>query len=104
MSDFLAAAESQQHVLQLYVAGSTPRSIRAITNLKAICEAHLENRYELTVVDLYLTPELAKENQIVVAPMLVRRSPEPVRRMSGDLSNIARVLTTLGLPSVLDHR
>jgi circadian clock protein KaiB len=99
MSEF-TAAEPQQYVLRLYVAGSTPQSSRAITNLKAICEAHLKDRYELTVIDLYLHRDLAKDDQIVVAPMLVRLSPEPVRRMIGDLSQTARVLVALDLPPV----
>jgi len=95
------AAEPQQYVLQLYVAGSTPQSSRAITNLKAICETHLKDRYDLTVIDLYLHRELAKDDQIVVAPMLVRVSPAPIRRMIGDLSNTERVLAALDLPPAL---
>jgi circadian clock protein KaiB len=97
MSDLLAA-QPQPYVLQLYVAGSTPQSSRAITNLKVICEAHLKDRYDLTVIDLYLHRELASEDQIVVAPMLVRVSPMPLRRMIGDLSNTERVLAALDLP------
>ncbi len=96
MSDF-TAAEPRQYVLQLYVAGSTPQSGRAITNLKAICETHLKDRYDLTVIDLYLHREQAKDDQIVVAPMLVRLSPLPVRRMIGDLSQTDRVLAALDL-------
>lgn len=96
MSAF-TAPEPAPYILQLYVAGSTPQSSRAITNLKAICEAHLKDRYELTVIDLYLHRALAKDDQVVVAPMLVRLSPSPVRRMIGDLSNTARVLVALDL-------
>ena len=99
MSD-LTAPQHPPYVLQLYVAGSTPQSSRAITNLKAICEAHLQGCYELTVIDLYHQPELAKDDQIVVAPMLIRLSPKPVRRMVGDLSQTARVLAALDLPPV----
>ena len=73
----LAAVEEAQCVLRLYVAGSTPQSSRAIRNLKALCETHLPERYALTVVDLYAQPELAREDQIVVAPTLVRQSPLP---------------------------
>ena len=98
MSDVLPRTQ-QDYVLQLYVAGSTPQSSRAITNLKAICEAHLKDRYDLTVIDLYLHKELAKDDQIVVAPMLVRLAPLPVRRVVGDLSQTARVLAALDLPS-----
>jgi circadian clock protein KaiB len=89
-----------KYILRLYVAGSTPQSGRAITNLKAICEANLAGRYSLTVVDLYAQPERAREDQIVVAPTLVRQSPMPVRRLVGDLSNTARVLAALDLPAV----
>jgi circadian clock protein KaiB len=84
-------------VLRLYVAGSTPQSSRAITNLKKICEADLAGRYALTVVDLYAEPHRAREDQIVVAPTLIRQSPLPVRRVVGDLSNTERVLTALDL-------
>ena len=94
-----AIAEEAQCILRLYVAGSTPQSSRAIRNLKAICETHLPDRYVLTVVDLYAQPELAREDQIVVAPTLVRQSPLPVRRVVGDLSNVDRVLAALDLPS-----
>ena len=94
-----AALEQEQCVLRLYVAGSTPQSSRAIRNLKAICETNLSGRYVLTVVDLYAQPELAREDQIVVAPTLVRQSPLPVRRVVGDLSNTERVLSALDLPS-----
>jgi circadian clock protein KaiB len=94
------AAEQAQCVLRLYVAGSTPQSSRAIRNLKAICEANLPDRYVLTVVDLYAQPERAREDQIIVAPTLIRQAPLPVRRIVGDLSNTARVLAALELPPV----
>jgi circadian clock protein KaiB len=91
--------EAAGYVLCLYVAGSTPKSSRAITNLKAICEKHLPNRYALTVVDLYEHKERAREAQIVVAPTLVREGPLPVRRLIGDLSQTERVLAMLELPA-----
>lgn len=94
-----AATEEAQCILRLYVAGSTPQSSRAIRNLKAICETNLPGRYVLTVVDLYAQPELAREDQIVVAPTLVRQSPLPIRRVVGDLSNTHRVLAALDLPT-----
>ena len=94
-----AAVEEAQCVLRLYVAGSTPQSSRAIRNLKAICETNMPGRYVLTVVDLYAQPELAREDQIVVAPTLVRQSPLPIRRVVGDLSNTERVLAVLDLRS-----
>ena len=87
-----------KYVLRLYVAGSTPQSSRAITNIKRICESHLKDRYILTVVDLYEHRERAREDQIMVAPTLVRQSPLPVRRLIGDLSQTERVLAALDLP------
>jgi circadian clock protein KaiB len=93
-----ALQQNVKYVLRLYVAGSTPQSSRAITNIKTICEARLRGRYLLTVVDLYEQPGRAREDQIVVAPTLVRQSPLPVRRMIGDLSITGRVLAALDLP------
>jgi circadian clock protein KaiB len=93
-----ASIQDGKYVLRLYVAGSTPKSSRAITNLKAICETHLKDRYDLTVVDLYEQQERAQEDQIVVAPTLVRHLPLPVRRLIGDLSKTDRVLAALDLP------
>jgi circadian clock protein KaiB len=87
-----------QHVLRLYVAGSTPKSSRAITNLKAMCETHLKGRYVLTVVDLYLQQGGTQDDELMVAPMLIRESPLPVRRVVGDLSQTERVLAALDLP------
>jgi circadian clock protein KaiB len=100
LTDLSTHPADDRYVLRLYVSGSTERSIRAITNLKAICELHLRGRYDLTVVDLYDQKERAQEDQIVVAPTLVRESPLPIRRMIGDLSSTARVLAILGLPSL----
>jgi circadian clock protein KaiB len=85
-------------ILQLYVAGSTPQSSRAITNIKAICETHLKDHYDLTVVDLYEQPDRAHHDLIDVTPTLIRYWPLPVRRLVGDLSQIERVLQTLDLP------
>ena len=92
-----------KYVLRLYVAGSTPQSSRAITNIKRICESHLKDRYILTVVDLYEHRERAREDQIMVAPTLVRQSPLPLRRLIGDLSQTERVLAALDLPPEPTH-
>jgi circadian clock protein KaiB len=94
--DFVSSRDDR-YVLRLYVAGSTPQSSRAITNLKAICETHLKDRYELTVVNLYEQQERARADQIVVAPTLVRQLPLPVRRVIGDLSQTDRVLAALSI-------
>ncbi len=83
--------------LRLYVAGQTPRAVTAFANLKQICEQHLAGRYRIEVIDLLKTPQLAKGDQIVAVPALVRKLPEPVRKIIGDLSNTERVLVGLDL-------
>lgn len=83
--------------LRLCVAGQTPRSIGAFTNLKTICDEHLNGRYELEIIDLLQTPQLARGDQILAIPTLVRRLPEPVKKIIDDLSNTERVLVGLGL-------
>jgi circadian clock protein KaiB len=99
----LAQPQNGKYVLRLYVAGSTPQSSRAITNIKTICETHLKDRYVLTVVDLYEQKERAQDDQIEVAPTLIRRLPLPMRRLFGDLSHTERVLEALDLPSISHH-
>jgi len=86
--------------LRLYVAGKTAKSVAAIDNLKKICEEHLPGQYEIEVVDLLVHPQLAKGDQIVAIPTLVRKLPEPIRKVIGDLSNIDRALVGLQLRSV----
>lgn len=83
--------------LRLYVAGMTPRSARAVANIKEICEAHLKGRFALEVVDIYQQPVLAKGDQIIAVPTLIRRLPMPLRRLIGDLSDRERVLVGLDL-------
>jgi circadian clock protein KaiB len=90
-------AKSETFVLRLYVAGQTPRSIAALANLKNICEEHLAGRYQLQVVDLLANPQLARGDQILAIPTLVRKLPLPVRRIIGDLSNTDRVLIGLDI-------
>jgi circadian clock protein KaiB len=92
-----AAPQNGKYVLRLYVAGNTPQSSRAITNIKTICETHLKDRYALTVVDLYEQKERAHKDQIMVAPTLIRQLPLPVRRLIGDLSKTELVLAALEL-------
>jgi circadian clock protein KaiB len=84
-------------VLKLYVAGQTERSIAALENLRSICEDHLGGRYTIEVVDLAQNPRLARTDQIVAVPTLVRKLPEPMRRIIGDLSNQERVIVGLRL-------
>ena len=83
--------------LRLYVAGQTAKSLQAFANLKRICEEHLASRYQIEVVDLLTSPELAQGDQILALPTLVRKLPEPVRKIIGDLSNTERVLVGLDL-------
>jgi len=83
--------------LRLYVAGQTPKSIAAFANLKKICEEHLKGQYTIEVIDLLENPRLAKGDQILAIPTLVRKLPEPIRKIIGDLSNTERVLVGLNL-------
>jgi circadian clock protein KaiB len=86
------AAEWQ---LRLYVAGQTPKSMTALENLKRLCESHLAGRYEIEVIDLLVNPTLAAGDQILAVPTLVRKFPEPIRKIIGDLSNEDKVLVGL---------
>ena len=88
---------AERFLLRLYVTGTTPRSAKAIRNIRAICDEKLPGCYDLEVIDIYQKPELASQAQIVVAPTLVKHLPRPVRRLIGDLSNIERVLVGLDL-------
>ncbi|HEY7539884.1 MAG TPA: circadian clock KaiB family protein [Methylomirabilota bacterium] len=88
------AAPAEQ-ILRLYIAGQTPRSVKAFANLKRICEEHLKGRYRIEVIDLIQHPQLAAGDQILAVPTLVRLLPEPVRKIIGDLSNTDRVLVGL---------
>ena len=85
--------------LRLYVAGQTPRSVTAMANLKKLCEEHLAGRYRVEVIDLMENPQLARSDQILAIPTLVRRLPEPIRKIIGDLSNQERVLVGLNIQS-----
>ncbi len=81
--------------LRLYVAGQSPRSVRALDNLRKVCDEHLAGRYRVEVIDLLVNPALARGDEIVALPTLVRRLPEPIRKIIGDLSDTARVLVGL---------
>ena len=88
-------ATNPEWELRLYVAGQTPKSIAAFANLKQICETHLAGKYKIEVIDLLENPQLARGDQIMAIPTLVRKLPEPVRKIIGDLSNTERVLVGL---------
>ena len=87
----------EKYVLRLYVSGSTSKSALAVENIKRICEQHLKSRYDLEVVDIYQQPSLARDDQIVAVPTLIKRSPLPLRRLIGDLSDLKKVIFGLDL-------
>jgi circadian clock protein KaiB len=89
--------DEEQWELRLYTAGQTPKSIAAFNNLKRICEEHMPGRYRIEVIDLLVNPRLAKEDQIVAIPTLVRKLPQPLRKIIGDLSDTERALVGLQL-------
>ena len=91
--------QSKTWLLRLYVAGQTAKSITAFTNLKRICEIHLKGLYQIEVVDLLVNPQLAKGDQIIAVPTLVRQLPPPVKKIIGDLAEEERVLIGLDLKS-----
>jgi circadian clock protein KaiB len=88
---------ADQWELRLYVAGKTPKSVAAFDNLTRLCETHLAGKYRIEVVDLLLHPQLARGDQIVAIPTLVRKLPQPIRKVIGDLSNEERTLVGLQL-------
>jgi circadian clock protein KaiB len=99
-AEFEAALErskTEPYVLRLYVSGVSPKSIRAITNVKKMCEEHLADRYELEVIDVYKRPTLAAGEQIVAVPTLIKKLPIPLQRLIGDMSNVTQVLLGIDL-------
>jgi len=95
-----AANSKERYVLRLYVTGSTPKSSKAIQNIRALCEEHLQGRYDLEVIDIYQQPVLARGEQIIAAPTLIKKLPAPLRKVVGDLSDSDRVLMGLDLQPV----
>lgn len=91
------ASEEQKYLLRLYVTGATPKSLQAIENLKRICEEHLKGRYTLEVVDVYQQPVLARGQQIIAAPTLIKHLPSPLRKFIGNMANTERILLGLDL-------
>ena len=88
---------TQRFVLRLYVTGMTPRSTRAISAVRSVCEEFLAGRYDLQIIDVYQQPALIRDEQIFATPTLVKKGPEPERRMIGDMSDRARLIAGLGL-------
>jgi circadian clock protein KaiB len=95
----MAAADQQVFVLRLYVTGMTPRSTRAISAVRSLCEERLQGRYDLEIIDVYQQPTRIRDEQIVATPTLVKKGPEPERRLIGDMSDRVRLLFGLGLPA-----
>ena len=91
------ALKRAKYILRLYITGSSGRSMKAVHNLKKLCEEHLPNEYDLEVIDIYQDPEAAREAQIVAAPTLVKKLPEPIRKFVGDLSNTQKILVGLDI-------
>jgi circadian clock protein KaiB len=97
LNDAIAAASKERFVLRLFVSGLSARSRRAIDNIKHLCETHLAGRYELQIIDIYQQPELAKDQQLIAAPTLIKKLPLPLRKLVGDMNDRARVLVMLGV-------
>jgi circadian clock protein KaiB len=90
-------AVNKKYELRLYIAGNTPKSAAALSNLKKYCEEHLKGQYKIEVIDLLVQPQLAEGDQIFAIPTLVRKVPEPIRKIIGDLSNEEKVLVGLNI-------
>lgn len=97
MEAAVAAQAQEKYLLRLYITGTTPASTRAIVNIRKICEEHLQGRYDLEVVDISQHPTLAAGEQIIAAPTLIKKLPEPLRRFIGDMSQTERILLGLDL-------
>jgi circadian clock protein KaiB len=100
MSTRKSEEQDEKWELRLYTAGQTPRSLAAIKNLRKVCDEHLAGRYDIEIVDLLKNPRLAKDHQIVAIPTLVRKLPQPIRKIIGDLSDTERTLVGLQLTQV----
>ena len=101
MVDTVEEETEETWELRLYVAGQTPKSVAALANLRRYCEQHLLGRYKIEVIDLLVNPQLAEGDQILAIPTLVRKVPEPIRKIIGDLSNEERVLVGLDVRPVV---
>ena len=93
----MAVDKGPEYVLRLFIAGATPNSVRAVNNIRVLCETHLQGRYTLQIIDVYQDTALAQEEQIIALPLLIKKSPLPVRKLIGDLSQTEKVINALGL-------
>lgn len=87
-----------EYILRLFVTGASPNSARAISNLRRICDEHIQGRYSLEIIDVYQQEDIAKTEQIIALPLLIKKGPLPERRLVGDMSNTDKVLSGLGIP------
>ncbi len=94
--------KKEKYVLKLYVTGTTPNSVKAIQNIKDICNKYLEGRYDLEIIDIYQQPQLSQGEQIIAAPTLIKKLPLPLRKFIGNLSDVERVLFGLNLQAKSD--
>jgi circadian clock protein KaiB len=95
----ITTIDSNEYILRLYVTGVSPNSIKAINNIKSICETYLAGKYALEIVDIYQQAEVAKREQIIALPLLIKKFPLPEKRLIGDMSETEKVLKGLGLQS-----
>ena len=93
--------DANGYVLKLFVTGATPNSVRAVTNIRAICEKYLDGQYSLEIIDIYNDKEVAVREKLVALPMLLKMKPSPVRRLIGDLSKTQKVLEALGINEMI---
>jgi circadian clock protein KaiB len=93
-----ASVKQFEYVLRLYISGASSNSIKAVSNIKQICEVHIKNKYILEVIDVHQQQKLAEKEQLIALPMLIRKKPLPERRLIGDMSDTQKVLKGLGLP------
>ena len=99
-----APLKRAKYIFRLYVSGSSTRSLRAVYNLRKLCEEYLQDDYDLEVIDIYKNPDAAREEQIIAAPTLVKQLPQPLRRFIGDLSNTKKLLVGLDISEVPDDQ
>jgi len=100
VSDKDSKEKSFEYILRLFITGVTPNSVRAVTNIKQICEDHLAGRYSLEIIDVYQQQQLAEKEQLIALPLLIKKHPLPERRLIGDLSDTEKVLKGLGIMSL----
>jgi circadian clock protein KaiB len=86
------------YILKLFITGASPNSVRAVSNIKHICDTYLRDNYELEIIDIYQQPTLATKEQVIALPLLIKKTPFPERKLIGDMSDTKRVLRGLGLP------